>query len=124
MKLSDIQKEMYKESTKAGYTELWNKPTEAMKILEEECGIVPIDLIQEQKIYDIAEIGLISTEVSELIEEIRNKEVNWDKVAFEGADIIIRALNFLSRKNIDATKAIMDKHEKNMKRETLHGRGV
>jgi len=76
------------------------------------------------KIGDIAKLGLIITEVSEAIEEIRKPNMNSKNLAFECADIIIRVLNFASRKNINCEIAIKEKHKINMKRGFLHGKDV
>lgn len=124
-KLSDIQKNCYEESKRAGYVDLWNKPNNTMEeaeceFREEECKFTE----QDQKVFDIAELGLIPSEVAEAQEEVRNLETNQDHLAEECADILIRTLNFMSRKGIDATEAIAKKHEKNCKRSTLHGRAV
>lgn len=76
------------------------------------------------KVGDIAELGLIPTEVTEVQEEVRNKNTDPNKVGTECADIIIRTLNFMSRKGLDAEKFILAKHKVNMTRNTLHGRDV
>ena len=57
-------------------------------------------------------------------EELRKKEVDENQLAEECADIIIRVLNFMSRKGLDADIAIFSKHQKNMTRGYLHGKGV
>jgi NTP pyrophosphatase (non-canonical NTP hydrolase) len=125
-KLREIQKICYKGSKKSGYVELWNRPTGIMEAVKGESDIIINEdyYKQEQKVFDIAELGLIPTEVAEAQEEVRNKETNNEHLAEECADVIIRTLNFMSRKGLDATEAINKKIEKNSKRETLHGRAV
>jgi NTP pyrophosphatase (non-canonical NTP hydrolase) len=76
---------------------------------------------QEQKIYDIAEVGLINTEVSELLESIR-KDI--DNQGEEIADIIIRVLNYATRKGIKVSHFINEKNIKNKSRGKLHGKKV
>ena len=76
---------------------------------------------QEQKIYDIAEVGLINTEVSELLESIRK---NLDNQGEEIADIIIRVMNYATRKGFNVGYLIEVKNEINMKRGKLHGKSV
>ena len=111
--LKEIQTLVYEEYTMNGYKELWNKTY----------GAKGKDLEEIQKKTDLAELGLIDTETAEAKEEVRNHGKS-DKLGFECADIIIRTLNFMSRKGLDATKYIIDKHDVNIKREPLHGRRV
>ena len=80
---------------------------------------------QEQKIYDIAELSLIMTEVSELIEYIRKgKKPDDDKYCYELAEIIIKTLNYCSRKGINIEKRIIEKNAINCNRVYLHGKEV
>jgi len=116
MELNDIQRLLGEEYVQNGYMDMW-------------CvDLYQTDLpSQTQRIYDIAEIGLWNTEVSEALEDTRKKKNNKElraKWGEEGADVIIRVLNFLSRKEIDAEKAILEKHQKNIGREKLHGNEV
>ena len=71
---------------------------------------------------DIAELGLVVTEVAEAMEAVRNGEE--DMVGEECADIIIRVLNFMSRHGIDAETEVLLKDEKNRERSSLHGKLV
>ena len=116
MSLKELQKLLGEEYIQNGYMEMW-------------C----VDLHQTdlpsrtQRIFDLAEIGLWNTEVSETLEDTRKIKENdrlREKWAEEGADVIIRVLNFFTRKEIDAEEAILRKHKENMKREKLHGREV
>jgi hypothetical protein len=77
-----------------------------------------------QKIRDIAELSLVTTEVTEAIEEIRNRNTNIDNLGFECADIIIRTLNFMTRKGLNANNYIITKSKKNLLRKKLHNRDV
>lgn len=101
--LDDIQTIVYREYIEHEYFQMWSNA---------------------DKIGDIAEVGLINTEISEALEEIRNKNTNIEHLSEELADIIIRVLNFASRKNINLQKAILKKNFKNMKRDIKHGRDV
>lgn len=108
--LNQIQSEVFKEYIINGYLDEWTW--------------VKNDEIQKK--FDIAELGLIMTEISEAIEEIRKGDntVDNDKLFIECADIIIRTLNFMSRKNINAQYFILEKNKVNLKREKLHGKEV
>jgi NTP pyrophosphatase (non-canonical NTP hydrolase) len=108
-KLSKIQDKVFDEYIKNGYLEEWTADP------------VNDDL---QKKLDIAELGLITTEITEAIEEVREKEVNLNNLSTECADIIIRTLNFMSRKGIPATFWILEKDKKNHNRGKRHGRAV
>jgi hypothetical protein len=120
MNLSKIQRIVFIEYKNNGYLDMWNTVS---------------DWWCNQRIYDIAELGLIITEVSEAIETIRNswkenndsdKVINSDfsDLAKECADIIIRTLNFMSRKGFDAEKVILHKNKINLNRGLLHGKSV
>ncbi len=103
MNLSEIQKLVYEECEKNGYVKMWN---------------------EHGKVGDIAELGLIPTEVAEAQEEIRNKQTDFTHLGIECADIIIRTLNFMSRHNLNAEAFIIAKHKTNMERKALHDRDV
>lgn len=110
MNIQELQKLVFEEYVKNGYSERWTKeyfidhPTE-------------FDLV-----IDLAEVGLINTEVSELLEDIRSNEP--EKWGVECADIIIRTLNFCNRKGIDLEPYLLEKHKKNLERDKLHGRTI
>jgi hypothetical protein len=113
MDLSKIQSIVFIEYKKNGYLDMWNSP-----IMENET--------QTQKIFDIAELSLISTEVSEAIENIRS-ELRPEAIIHlknECADILIRTLNFMSRKGFNAEKIILHKNKINMNRGYLHDKIV
>lgn len=101
--LRDIQKEHFELSTKKGYTDNWNKAG---------------------KIGDLAELGLIVTEVSEAMELIRQHSYKREDLAEECADIIIRTMNFMSRKKLDLEIALWLKNNRNKNRKWLHGKAV
>ena len=73
-----------------------------------------------QRKFDIAELGLVTTEVAEAMEEVRDDDDI--KLGLELADIMIRTMNFAKRKGINLQEYIMSKHKVNMRREKLHGR--
>jgi len=110
MKFKEIQKLVFAEYVKNGYALRWTK--EYLIEHPEELDLV----------IDLAEVGLFVTEISELMEDIR--DANKEHYGEEGADIIIRVLNYFSRKGIDVEPYILEKHEKNLKRGELHGRKV
>lgn len=105
MTINEIQKAVFEEYVKNGYYEMWSN-------------------IENQKVADIAELGLIGTEVSETMEEIRSKEVCPTKVEAECADIIIRVLNFMTRNYLDPFEGLRLAHATNLKRGKLHGKGM
>lgn len=118
MELKQIQKNVFIEYKNNGYLDMWN--THRFNS-------------QDAKIRDIAELGLISTEVSEAIETVRNswkenddsyKIIEFNDLAIECSDIIIRTLNFMSRKGFDAEKIILYKNKINLNRGKLHGKEV
>lgn len=110
MDFEAIQDLVYEEYVKNGYEERWNHASELL--LRASFG----------RIVDVAEVGLFSTEVSEAQEEIRHD--NPKKEEEEIADMIIRAMNYCSRKGYHLQEAILAKHEINMKRDFLHGKKV
>jgi len=109
MNFKKIQSIVYEEYKKNDYLKMWGDAQKVLKFFENGPEIV-----------DVAEVGLISEEVGEAEREIRKGR----NPKYELADIIIRTLNFASRKGIDVEQAILEKHEKNMKREKRHGRKV
>jgi len=92
---------IYKEYVKNGFEEFWNKS-------------------KDKELSDLAEVGLIHTEVSEAQEEIRNND--YYNLGLELAGTIIRILNFCTRKGIPIEKRIWEAHQINKKREKKHGR--
>jgi len=110
MEVFDLQQLVYWEYKKNGYEERWS--VEYLIEHPDELALI----------IDIAEVGLINTEVSELLEDIRsNKPINYGA---ECADIVIRVMNWCNRKNIDLGWHIIEKNKKNLTREKLHGRAV
>lgn len=106
----ELQLLVFEEYKRNGYAERWS--VEYLKDHPKE-----LDLI-----IDIAEVGLINTEVSELLEDIRSdKKENYGA---ECADIVIRVMNWCNRKKIDLGWHIREKNRKNLTREKLHGRAV
>jgi len=68
-------------------------------------------------------LALMHSEISETLEELRNKEVNWEKVAEELADVLIRLFDFAEGRHLNLTKALEKKMEVNQQRPYKHGRG-
>lgn len=110
----EIQELVFKEYKENGYYDMWNYSDN------------PNVYTEIQRIVDLAEIGLITTEVSEVLEDTRTHEYPMllDKWGEEIADIIIRAMNFASRKGINLESYIKVKHLKNLDREKRHGKKV
>jgi NTP pyrophosphatase (non-canonical NTP hydrolase) len=81
------------------------------------------DKFTENKEFDdLVEMALITTEVSEAIESLRNNDL--PELGYECADIIIRVMNFCNRKGIDLERFILLKNNVNMKREKYHGKKI
>jgi len=115
--LNEIQELVFQEYIKNGYLDFWS-----LNILD-FFGL-PIKTYKKlQKIADIAEIGFFTTEIGESIENRFKNKSNFE-LGLECADIIIRILNFMSRKNLNATFFILEKHKQNLKRGLLHGKTV
>ena len=113
MEFDLIQGTVFKEYSKNGYHKMWSR------------GFKTDIHSQEQRVYDISEIALVGTEISELIERIRAGENEMDEeYCFELADIIIRTLNFATRKGIRVEHYILKKNGINLEREKLHGKEV
>jgi len=110
MSVLDLQQLVFEEYKRNGYAERWS--VEYLKGHPKE-----LDLI-----IDIAEVGLINTEVSELLEDIRSDKP--ENYGAECADIVIRVMNWCNRKNIDLGWHIQEKNKKNLTRDKLHGRAV
>ena len=103
MEINKLQEILYEEYCKNGYKDMWNS---------------------SGKVADIAELGLIVTEISEAMEEVRNKNTDMNHVEMECADILIRVINFMTRKGLSAEKGLLSCIQKNEKREKLHGKDV
>lgn len=112
MSLKELQKELFENYKAKGYFKHWTIDNELDKKL--------------QKQVDIAELSLIVTEVSEAMEVIRQPQNGFshEHLAEECVDIIIRTINFMSRKGLDLDFALWLKNNKNKKREWLHGKDV
>lgn len=104
--LNEIQELVFKEYIKNGYLDFWNCPIK-----------------DYQMIFDIAEIGFFTTEIGESIESRFIDKSDYD-LGLECADIIIRTLNFMSRKHFNATFFILEKNKLNLKRGLLHGKKI
>jgi NTP pyrophosphatase (non-canonical NTP hydrolase) len=72
----------------------------------------------------LARCALITSEVSEIVEEARLPEVDWDKVNEEIADVIIRALDLAHSLHLDIGAAVVAKMKKNEARPYKHGKRV
>lgn len=111
MEFNDIQKLVFEEYIKNGFLARWT--------------VCPKNVYsKEQRLADIAEVGLFNTEVSEALDDLMKVGYPMliDKLGNEIADLIIRALNFASRKGIEIEPYILSKNEVNLKREELHGK--
>ena len=115
MEFDEVQKLVFEEYKKNGYLSMWTAKVPP-----------PKDYSEEQRLMDLAEVGLFNTEVSEALEAIRKfgYPMLLEELGEEIADIIIRALNFASRKGIDVEPYILSKHEANLDRGERHGKKI
>lgn len=65
---------------------------------------------------------LVHSEVSEILEELRKLEIDWDKVGEECADVIIRMLDLAQSCGIDLGNEVLKKMDKNSRRPYKHGK--
>ena len=114
MNLKEIQSLVYQEYIKNGYLDMWTFDTN------------PNTYSKIQRIFDLAEIGLWNTETAETQEDTRKHgyPLLLEKWGEECADVIIRVLNFASRKGIDVESEILNKHQKNLERGKNHGKEI
>jgi len=137
--VNDLQEMVFEEYKKNGYYDMWEliELRQLLRKHEHLLGFISGGMLKQlQNISDVGEVGLINTEVSELLEIIRKQEkiVNEaiandvspipnpiNMMGLECADIVIRVLNFCSRKNINVSDYIVKKHEINLQRKKLHG---
>jgi len=101
MEFKDIMKLVYPEYQQNGFEAFFN---------------------QHDDIGDIAEIGLVSSEVGEALDYCRDKNEKF--MALELADICIRVFNFCNRKGIDLEFYIIAKTHINNTRSKFHGKKV
>ena len=112
--LSEIQSLVFQEYESNGYLKMWTDTEN------------PNLYTQRQRLLDIAEIGLINTEVSEAMEAVRKfgYPMLLDELGEELSDVIIRVMNVASRKGISLEPYLINKHKKNLERGKNHGKEV
>lgn len=103
MNLWRLQEVVYGEYVKNGFEEEWNS-------------------VKPKEMGDIAELGMITTEVSEAIEAVRAGDEF--KLRHELADIAIRLMNFATRHHVNLERRILSVNELNKARRRLHGKEV
>lgn len=102
MEFKKVQYIVFEEYVKNGFCSYWNDAL-------------------NKTMADLAELGLITTEISEAMELVRDKDYSID-FEHELADIIIRTLNISTRLGIDIEEAILLKNRLNNNRPEKHGR--
>lgn len=122
MNLSEIQKIAFNQVNNKGFYLRWNR---ARLILEyhHSNNDIPESFDKKQSyLIDLAEMGLMHTEISEAMEEIRNG--NREKAVIELAGCVVRVLCYCENQKFDLEKYILSELERNKKRELYHGRIV
>jgi NTP pyrophosphatase (non-canonical NTP hydrolase) len=113
MDFKELQKLVYKSYVDNGFCGTWEEASNILKKSHKP---------ELHKLIDLAECGLITTEVSETLEEIRNDDK--EKIAKELAGCIIRIMNFATRLNIDLEPFIVSEELRNRNRGNHHGRKI
>ena len=101
MNFKEIQQLVYEEYVKNKFQENWEK---------------------QGSFGDFKEFAKVAEEVFEGLDEISKNDL--PKLRFECADIVIRIMNFCTRKGIDLEHIIKEKNRINLNREELHGEKV
>ncbi len=65
---------------------------------------------------------LISTEITEIVEELRQEDINWTKVANEIADVMIRTMDVAEVLEVDIEDALTRVMTNNLERPRMHGK--
>jgi NTP pyrophosphatase (non-canonical NTP hydrolase) len=94
-----------------GYRDMWNSA-------DRSCQLAKLG-----NIGTLGELGLITSEVAEAMEHVREPELEIE-FGEELADVIIRTLNLMSRLGIQVESYIERKDMKNRTRGKLHGRAI
>lgn len=143
LQFKEIQRLVYEPYSRLGFKDQWEmtKLKEVVDYLGKSGAFVSAfkltydDLIKTFKdfgyLMKIAEIGLFSEEIGELLEAIRKdyplvlpekKSKNDKSVGEECADLFIRLSCFCERIGLDLEDEILKKHRFNSGREYLHGK--
>lgn len=104
--------------------ELANVLSEPIDLLQKRIGMINHangwrDAPDTEDAIKVSRLALITTEVAEAIESVRNGDE--DNLAEELADIVIRALDFADIYDINLVQAIQDKLARNRERGYRHG---
>jgi hypothetical protein len=107
--LRELQLKLYEEYSQNGYRDMWDSA-------DRSCELAGLG-----KIGTLGELGLITSEVAEAMEYVRDQRLPHE-FGEELVDVIIRTLNLMTRLGFNAQMFMEQKHEKNLTRGHLHGR--
>ncbi len=82
----------------------------------EEDRITFFQLVVNEKIL------MLTTEISEMVDELRQQDINWKKVSDEYADILVRLLDIGEFLDIDIENSLVGVMERNLSRPRKHGK--
>jgi NTP pyrophosphatase (non-canonical NTP hydrolase) len=92
----------------------------AFMVMREQVRTLNTSKGWREKDHSLAEyVALLHSEVSEILEEWRNRDL--DEMRLEFADVLIRLVDMADVFDIDLSQAYIDKMTKNWKRPYQHG---
>lgn len=139
MEFSNVQNLVEEPYRRLGFMGQWNQEVLADIIFNRNLesyenggtlqGELKLLMSELKVLMDIAEVGLLSEEVGELLDAIRKGERltvtkheihEVPSIGEECADIFIRIANFCNRKGINLEREVFNKNEYNKNRSYLH----
>ena len=114
---------MIEKKIKKNWKKLLEESTNKMRTMQRVCH----NIAKEKGFWDKDRnngelLALIHSELSEALEELRQKKVDWEHVGEEMADTVIRIMDFCEAREIDLESEVWKKMDKNKKREYKHGK--
>jgi NTP pyrophosphatase (non-canonical NTP hydrolase) len=109
--INDAARQIHENNKAHGFEVNWSNVLEKLMLIVTECS----EAAEEYRMLRICDYGHGPTP------EPGQQEL-LDKLSFELADIMIRTIDLSVWLDLDLEKAIIAKHEKNVKREYMHGK--